>query len=105
MSLLSARDRRKDHRYEVELDGQIECEGVSYDVIVSDVSSSGALIAVEGRFTRGAYLTLYVQDLGVFEAQIAHAAPGFCGLQFVNPAAHRDQLTDWFKRMFGNSLR
>jgi hypothetical protein len=105
MSLLSARDRRKDTRYEVELDGSIEYEGAWYDVTVSDVSASGALIMVEGRFTRGATLVLHIQELGTFEAEIAHAGSGFCGLQFVNPAAHRDQLTDWLRRMFGNSLR
>ena len=49
MALLNSnRDRRKEDRYEVELAGRVECAGAWYDVVVSDLSPSGALIEVDG---------------------------------------------------------
>lgn len=102
------RERRRERRYEVELPGNARAsaapEGEAFPVMVSDLSASGALISAAGTqcdFQCGDRITLLVAEFGAIEAQVAHVAAQFYGLQFLTPHLHRDRLSEWLRREVG----
>ncbi len=93
----SGAERRRHRRYEVEWEVELEFDGEIYQVTVSDVSASGALILATDPPPPGEHLKVKLPDYGWIEAQIVHAAADFCGVEFLNPARHRDALARWLE--------
>ena len=62
-------ERRNDKRVAVELGAILRAGNQLLDVVVKDMSASGALIAGVDRFPHGVLLTLRVEKLGVFDCE------------------------------------
>lgn len=97
-------ERRSEKRYQVDLPGTMEAEGVACAAMISDLSPSGALVTVEQSgpaFRAGARVTLVLKEYGPIEASVAHVGGGFYGLRFVSPHLLRDHLTHWLRQDVG----
>ena len=93
-------ERRRERRYEVDLPGELRSDAECWPVLVSDLSASGALISsVDAGFPVGvgARIVLVLNEFGVIDGVVAHAATDFCGLQFLNPHLFRDKLMAWLR--------
>ena len=90
-------ERRREKRYEVDLPGTMQANGVAWSVTVSDLSASGALVSVPAgvAWVAGPDVVLVVEEFGPIEARIVHVGDGFHGLRFVHPHLHRDRLSRW----------
>ncbi len=94
----AGQERRRHKRYEVEWNVNIEFDGEIYHVTVSDVSVSGALVLASSPPPIGEYLKLELPGYGWIGARIVHASDDFCGIEFTDPAKHRDSLARWLSQ-------
>ena len=93
-------ERRRERRYEVDLPGELRSGTECWPVLVSDLSASGALISSGGApfvVGAGARVALALNEFGLIDAVVAHAAADFCGVQFLNPHLFRDKLMAWLR--------
>ena len=88
-------ERRKEIRRTVELKGVLHADGNKFALEVGDLSASGALILVKGAPSVGTVAELWIEDYGPMAIKIMHAGAYFCGVSFVDPAAHRLRLQHW----------
>jgi len=91
-------DRRKDRRYEVELNGELRYDGWAYAVQISDISGSGALVFTEDPPPAGTEAELWIEGFGILPIEIMHAGEHVCGVAIINAAAYRDQLMEWLRQ-------
>ena len=76
-------ERRNDNRVAVELGGILRAGNQLLNVVVKDMSASGALIAGVDRLPHGAPLTLRIDKLGAFDCkQKRWSEDGSIGLRF-----------------------
>ena len=76
-------ERRNDNRVAVELGGILRAGNQLLNVVVKDMSASGALIAGVDRLPHGAPLTLRIDKLGAFDCkQKRWSEDGSIGLGF-----------------------
>ena len=90
-------DRRRERRYEVELHGELRCDGACFAVLIADISGSGALVFMEDPPEAGCEAELWIEDFGVVTIEIMHAGEHFCGVAIANPAQYRDRLLNWLR--------
>jgi hypothetical protein len=89
-------ERRREKRYEVQLDGQLGIDGKVVPVRIGDISASGALLMMavppppEGTIT-----DLWINGFGDLEIEVAYSGDGICGVMFTHPAQCRDKLLKW----------
>lgn len=97
-------ERRSEKRYQVDLPGTMQADGMACAAVISDLSPSGALVTIDQpnpAFKAGGRVTLVLQEYGPIEASIAHVGGGFYGLRFVSPHLLRDHLTQWLRQDVG----
>ena len=88
-------ERRKEKRYEIQLDGQLGVDGEILAVRIADVSGSGALVTMPSPPPQGTIGDLWISGLGDVEVEIAYSGDGLCGVMFTHPAECRDRLLKW----------
>lgn len=88
-------ERRKEIRHTVELKGVLLSDGKKFPSEVGDLSASGALILVKGAPPIGTAAELWIEDYGPIAIKVMHAGAYFCGVSFLDPAAHRLRLQHW----------
>jgi hypothetical protein len=88
-------ERRREKRYEVQLDGQLGIEGNVIAVRIGDVSASGALLLMAEPPQEGTLGDLWISGFGDMEIEVAYCGNGMCGVMFTHPALHRDKLLKW----------
>ena len=91
----SGSERRKEPRYDVELRGELHCDGASFSVLIADISGSGALVFMEQPPNPGSDAQLWIEDFGVIPIRIVHVGQYFCGVAIAQPEQHRARLLDW----------
>src|ERR1700761_4727344 len=91
----SGAERRKEKRYEVQLDGELGVEGNVIPVRIGDISGSGALLMIAKAPAEGLIGDLWIPGFGDLEVQIAYSGDGICGVTFTRPAECRDRLLKW----------
>lgn len=91
-------DRRKERRYEVELNGELRYDGWAYAVQIADISGSGALVFIEDPPPAGSEAELWIEDFGILPIEIMHAGEHVCGVAILHAAAHRDRLMEWLRQ-------
>ncbi len=97
-------ERRREKRYEVELNGLIRAGDADIPVRLSDMSASGALAMVAGdspTLASGANVELVVEDFDTLKSRIAHVGEGFYGVSFSNAHLHRQRLKAWLLAYVG----
>lgn len=92
---LRGAERRREKRYEVQLDGQLGVEGEVIPVSIGDLSGSGALVYLPNPPAEGIVGDLWINGFGDLEVKIVFSGDGLCGLMFTRPAEHRDRLLKW----------
>jgi hypothetical protein len=95
-------ERRKERRYEVQLNGELRFDGEALPVRIADLSGSGALVFVENPPGAGSEAELWIENFGEVTVEIMHAGESFCGLAFVHPALCRDRLLEWLRHEAGS---
>ena len=95
-------ERRKEQRHDVQLIGRLRCGGITFALEVGDLSSLGALILLKGAPPVGTIAELWIEDYGPIVIKVMHAGAYFCGVEFVEPAAHRTQLLKWLGEDVGD---
>lgn len=100
----TAADRRRDKRYQVDLPGTLQADGVACVVTVSDLSASGALVSIPqaADWIAAPDVILVVDAFGPIEARIVHVGDGFYGLRFLHPHLLRDRLSRWLQQDVGS---
>jgi hypothetical protein len=88
-------ERRRDIRHEVHLKGRLRFGENVFPLEIGDLSIGGALILVKGPPPAGATAELWIEDYGPITIEIRHSGAYFCGVAFVEPAAHRLSLRRW----------
>jgi PilZ domain len=88
-------ERRKEKRYEVQLDGQLGVDGKVVPVRIGDISASGALLIMAGSPPEGTIGDLWITGFGDLEIEVAYSGDGMCGVMFTHPALCRDKLLKW----------
>ena len=98
-------ERRREKRYEVELNGLIQTENEEIKVLLSDMSASGALAVVAPDappLKAGASIQLVVEEFETIRSRIAHVGSGFYGISFDNAHLHRQRLKAWLLAYVGD---
>jgi hypothetical protein len=98
-------ERRKERRYEVALQGELQFDGNTVPVEIADLSASGALLMLPSPPPVGSVVDLLIPDFGAIAMEVVHAGETFCGLALANPAEDRDQLFDWLRGEATGSAR
>jgi hypothetical protein len=93
-----ASDRRKERRFDVELHGELRYDSAAFAVQIADISGSGALIFMDHPPATGSKAELWIEDFGTLPIQIMRTGEYFCGVEFTDPARHRDRLLDWLRQ-------
>lgn len=88
-------ERRREKRYEVQLDGQLGINGDIIPVKIGDVSGSGALLLLANPPPQGEIGDLWIGGFGDVEVKIVFSGTGLCGVMFSHPAECRDRLLAW----------
>jgi hypothetical protein len=96
-------DRRRTPRYQVDLPGTAHFGEAVHPVVLADLSLEGALIVSGASFPCGAVISLAIDEFGIIDAKVVHAAKEFCGVQFVNAHLHRDRLAAWLRAEVGSA--
>lgn len=91
----SGAERRREKRYEVQLDGQLGIEGAVVPVRIGDLSASGALLLLPAPPPQGALGDLWIAGFGDLEIEVAYSGKEMCGVMFTHPAQCRDRLMKW----------
>ena len=91
-------ERRKEKRYQVQLDGQLGVAGEIVSVRLADISASGALLLLPNPPAQGIIGDLWIAGFGDLEVEIAYSGDGMCGVMFTHPAACRDRLLHWLSQ-------
>ena len=102
----SPAERRREKRYEVELNGLIRTSDVEIPVRLSDMSASGALAVVSDSVTTlkaGSAVRLVIEDFDTIDSRIAHVGSGFYGISFDNAHIHRQRLKSWLLTYVGEN--
>ena len=102
----SGAERRREKRYEVELNGLIRTHDREIPVRLSDMSASGALAVVSEDVTplkAGSAIQLFVEDFDTIQSRIAHVGGGFYGISFDNAHIHRQKLKAWLLAYVGGA--
>ena len=97
-------ERRREKRYEVELNGLIQADGLDVPARLSDMSASGALAVVAADapvLKAGAAIQLVVEEFDTIRSRIAHVGKGFYGISFENAHLHRQRLKTWLLAYVG----
>jgi PilZ domain len=94
-------ERRREKRYETQLDGQLGVEGVIVPVRIGDVSASGALLLLATPPAEGTVGDLWIGGFGDLEIEVAYCGDGMCGVMFTHPAMCRDKLMRWLTEDVG----
>ena len=102
MKSRKAPNAAEERRYEVELHGELRCEGACFAVQIADVSGSGALVFMEDPPEAGSEAELWIEDFGVVPIEIMHAGEHFAGVAIMHPAQHRDRLLNWLRQEAAN---
>ena len=95
-------ERRKERRYEVQLNGELRFDDEAVPVQIADLSASGALVFLEGPPPAGTEAELWIENFGGVDVEIMHAGESFCGLAFIHPDRCRDRLMDWLRQEAGS---
>lgn len=99
-------ERRREKRYEVELNGLIRMDDRQIPVRLSDMSASGALAVVTetaAPLKAGSAIDLFVEDFDTIQSRIAHVGGGFYGISFDNAHIHRQRLKAWLLAYVGEA--
>jgi hypothetical protein len=88
-------ERRKEVRHAVQLKGVLQSGETKFPLEVGDLSASGALILVKGAPSVGTLAQLWIEEYGPIAIRVMHAGAYFCGVSFLDPAAHRLRLQHW----------
>jgi hypothetical protein len=94
-TIASGAERRREKRYEVQLDGQLGVEGNVISVRIGDISASGALLLMAEPPLEGTIGDLWIAGFGDLEIEVAYCGNGMCGVMFAHPALCRDRLLKW----------
>ena len=87
--------RRREIRHEVHLKGKLCFGDTVLPAEIGDLSMGGALVLVKGAPLAGATAELWIEDDGPIVIEVRHSGAYFCGVAFVEPAAHRLSLQRW----------
>ncbi len=95
-------ERRKERRYEVQLNGELRFDDETVPVRIADLSGSGALVFCENPPGAGSEADLWIENFGEVAVEVMHAGESFCGLAFTHPALCRDRLLVWLRQEAGS---
>ncbi len=103
---LSAPDRRRFYRADIEVDGRIMDErGVEQDCLTADVSPGGARLRTPRPPLEGESLVLYLGPLGRVPAKVSRIEPeGAFGVQFQVSGHKREKLAEQLTWMMNKGL-
>src|SRR5450432_3511608 len=73
-------NRRRTPRYQVDLPGTARFGEAVHPVVLADLSLEGALIVSGASFPCGAVISLAIDEFGIIDATVVHAAKEFCGV-------------------------
>lgn len=88
-------ERRREKRYEVQLNGEMGVNGDIHPVSIGDISGSGALVMMQQPPEQGEIADLWIAGFGDLEIKVMFSGDGICGVMFTHPAEHRDRLLKW----------
>lgn len=88
-------ERRREQRFEVNLNGDLGVDGEILPVTIGDLSGSGAMLVLDRPPEEGTIADLWIAGYGDLEIKVMFSGDGLCGVMFTHPAEHRDRLLRW----------
>lgn len=91
----SGAERRREQRYDVDLNGDLGVDGEIVPVTIGDLSGSGAMLVLDRPPEEGTIADLWIAGYGDLEIKVMFSGDGLCGVMFTHPTEHRDRLLKW----------
>jgi hypothetical protein len=98
----SGAERRREQRYDVNLNGDLGVDGEILPVTIGDLSGSGAMLVLDRPPEEGTIADLWITGYGDLEIKVMFSGDGLCGVMFTHPAAHRDRLLKWLTQQMAD---
>jgi hypothetical protein len=98
----SSAERRREQRYDVNLNGDLGVDGEILPVTIGDLSGSGAMLVLERPPEEGTIADLWIAGFGDLEIKVMFSGDGVCGVMFTHPAEHRDRLLKWLTQQMAD---
>ena len=95
----SGAERRRERRYDVNLNGDLGVDGEILPVTIGDLSGSGAMLVLDRPPEEGTIADLWINGFGDLEVKIMFSGDGVAGVMFTHPAEHRDRLLKWLMQL------
>jgi len=93
-------NRRRYKRFQVDVPGTVLVDGKIHPVMISDLSSGGALVYLRTPVANlvSTSVLLYIENFGSIPAKIVRTGDKFWGVAFVNPHQYRFRLLGWLNQ-------